>query len=66
MKGPQACTQYNGTLSKLKQINAGVPQGGVLPPTLFNIYTSDIQIPRKDVQIITYADDITVTSPHTK
>ena len=33
----QACTQYNGTLSKLKRINTGVQQGGVLSPTLFNI-----------------------------
>ena len=40
MKGQQPCTQYNGILSKLKQINTKVPQGGVLFPTLFNICTS--------------------------
>ena len=54
IKGRQACTQYNGTLSKLKRINTRVPQGGVLFPTLFNIYTSDIPLPPKDVQITTY------------
>ena len=61
-----SCTQYNGTLSKLKQINTGVPQGGVLSPTLFNICTSDISLPPKDVQITTYADDIMITAFHTK
>ena len=50
----QACTQYNSTLSKLKQINTGIPQGGVLSPTLFNIYTYDISLSLKDLQIITY------------
>ena len=62
----QAFTQYNDTLSKLKRINTGVPQSGVLSPTLFNIYTSDIPLPPKDVQITTYADDITITTSHTK
>ena len=66
IKGRQACTQYNGTLSKLKQINTGITQGGVLSPTLFNIYTSDIPLPSKDIQITTYADDITITASHTK
>ena len=66
IKGQQACTQYNGTLSKLKQINTGVPQGGVLSPTLFNIYTSDIPLPPKDIQITTYADDITSMASHTQ
>ena len=66
IKGRQACTQYNGTLSKLKRINTGVPQGEVLSPTLFNNYTSDIPLPPKHVQITTYADDITITTSHTK
>ena len=52
--------------SKLKRINTGVPQSGVLSPTLFNIHTSDIPLPPKDVQITTYADDITITASHTK
>ena len=61
----QACTQYNSTLSKLKQINTAIPQGGVLSPTLFNIYTTDISFLPKDLQIITYADDITITAFYT-
>ena len=62
IKEQQECAQYNGTLSKLKQINTGVPQGEELSPTLFNIYTFDIPLMPKDVQITTYADDITITA----
>ena len=49
-----------------KQINTAVPQGGVLSPTLFNIYTSDIPIPPKDVKITIYTDDTTIIASHTK
>ena len=66
IKGQQACTQYSGKLLKLKRINTGLPQDGVLSPTLFNIYTSDIPLPPKNVQITTYADDITITASSTK
>ena len=41
-------------------------QDGVLFPTLFNIYTSDISLPLKDVQITTYSDDITITASHNR
>ena len=52
--------------SQLKQINTRVPQGGVLSPTLFNIYTSIIPLPPKNIQITTYANVITITASHTK
>ena len=66
IKGRKAYTTYNNTKSPQKQIKTGVPQGGVLSPTLFNIYTSDIPIPQNkpEVSIITYADDITCSSTH--
>ena len=32
---------------------------------VFNIYTSDIPLPPDSVQLTTYADDITITAPHT-
>ena len=43
----------------------GVPHGGVLLPTLFNIYTSDLPPPRAQVQVMPHADDIAITSTHT-
>lgn len=49
----------DGQLSNIKSIEAGVPQGSVLGPILFNIYTSDI--PRMEgVNLALYADDIVV------
>ena len=52
--------------SQNSSINTGVPQVKILSPTLFNIYISDIPLPSKDVQITTYADEITITASHTK
>ena len=45
-----------GDLSKMRMIKSGVPQGLVLAPTFFDIYTADIPdtISRK----YTYADDL--------
>ena len=39
IKGRKAYTTYINHTSKQLQFNTGVPQGGVLSPTLFNIYT---------------------------
>ena len=44
---------------------SGVPQGGVWSPTLFKIYIFEITLLPKDIQISTYANDITVTVSHT-
>ena len=49
-----------GVLSRIGTVPAGVPQGGVILPTLFNVYISDIQdyitseIP---ITMCKYADD---------
>src|SRR2546426_2843059 len=62
LTGRKAFTSYNQFTSKQQTIKTGVPQGGVLSPTLFNIYTSDIPTPPPNVQLETYADDISTLS----
>ena len=65
IKGRKAFTTYNNKTSTQRQFKTGVPQGGVLSPTLFNIYTSDIPSPSPNINITVYADDITMTSTDT-
>ena len=60
-----AYTTFRNHTSTKRQFKSGVPQGGILSLILFNIYTSDIPLPPDSVQLSTYADDITITAPHT-
>ncbi|GFW70879.1 RNA-directed DNA polymerase from mobile element jockey [Trichonephila clavipes] len=55
--------KINRTFSKLKKINAGVAQGSILAPTLFNIYVNDI-IKHSNTIICMYADDTAILSRH--
>ena len=65
LKGRRQYTSYNNHTSKHTNIKAGDPQEGVLSSTLFNIYLSDIPLPKiSSLNLITYADDITITSSH--
>ena len=64
-KRRKAYTTYINHTSSQRQFKTGVPQSGVLSPTLFNIlYTADIPPPRAPVQIMVYADDINKTYIH--
>ena len=61
MKGRKSYTTYRNHTSR-RQFKTGIPQGGILSPTLFNIYISDLPPPSAPVQVMAYADDITITS----
>jgi hypothetical protein len=65
--GRTFCVTTDGFKSSVKVIQAGVPQGSVLGPTLYSIFTADMPtqtavtgLVREDVLIATYADDTAI------
>ena len=65
IKGRKAYTIFRNHKSIQRQVKTGLPQVGVLSPTLFKIHTADIPTPTAPVQVMLYADNITITSTHT-
>lgn len=52
-----------GTIfSDIRLVQAGVPQGSLLGPVLYNLYVSDLPQPTDGNLLLTYADDILVAS----
>ena len=52
-------------MSKHRQLPNGVPQGAVLSPSLFSLFTQDLpESTNPAVKIYTYADDLTIVSQH--
>ena len=56
IKRRKAYTTYRNHTSSQPHFKTGVPQGGVISPTIFNIYTADIPPHRAPVQVMVYAD----------
>lgn len=48
--------KVNNDVSNIYQIDAGIPQGSVLGPVLYTIFTHDMPS-REDITVATYADD---------
>jgi hypothetical protein len=51
--------RVRGVLSDPQVLGAGVPQGAVLSPLLFNLFLMDISL-QDSIQTLIYADDITI------
>jgi hypothetical protein len=53
--------RYGSSLSDIAAINAGVPQGGILTPILYNVFASD-QSTTPNTTVADYADDKAIIS----
>lgn len=53
-----------GFTSRSVPLRAGVPQGSIISPLLFNVYTNDLWKVVKECKIFQYADDTVLLSSH--
>ena len=59
LQGRHFVTKYNNETSRSYQIHSGVPQGSILGPLLYILYTSDLPTTR-DTTMSTFADDTAI------
>lgn len=57
LTGREFQVSVGDSLSEPRPLRAGVPQGSVLSPTLYNLYTADIP-KENNVSLYVYADDV--------
>lgn len=62
LRGRSTYVEYQQQKSRLRKVRQGVPQGGVLSPSLFNLYMCSLPTPPANIVIVSYADDITILS----
>lgn len=55
----------NNASSTVRPILAGVPQGSIVGPVLFNLFTNDIPTVHNKVELALYADDAAIISQST-
>lgn len=61
LRNRKAFVDFNGQSSDIFNVMAGVPQGSLLSPHLFNIFINDIPTPDK-CELAMYADDTAIIS----
>lgn len=64
LRGRSFAVALGTVRSDTRAVMAGVPQGSVLGPVLYNIYLADIPLPQGGELLLIYADDIMVASTH--
>ena len=57
LHGRKQCVRLGTTTSTLLQTNKGIPQGSVLSPFLFNLYTSDLHSWLPNITLPQFVDD---------
>ena len=60
LHGRQSKVQFRNASSRSRNVRAGVPQGAVTSPKLFNFYLAGLPPPPPGVKTVQYADDISV------
>ena len=60
LKGRQSVVNFRNERSKHRNNRSGVPQGAVTSPILFNFYLRHLPKPPKNIQVVQYADDISI------
>ena len=60
LNGRQSRVMFRNELSGARNVRAGVPQGAVTSPILFNFYLSNLPTAPAGIKLVQYADDMSV------